>query len=71
MPQIIEDRECATAILTGGEYLRRLYDIHQMMGDPSLLRGRYFGCANVKVAVNLRRIANHDFAAKLFREANG
>ena len=57
------------AIVTRGKNLQGAHKIHQMMRNPALFGRGNFGGADIEVTVDLRGIADQDFAAQAFRRA--
>ena len=66
--QIFEREECVAAIVACGENFVRLDDINEVMWDFFPLALRNLRSPNIEVPVNLRRIADENFAAQSFRE---
>ena len=57
-------------VISRSKHLVRLDQIHHPVRYPFLLSARNFPSANIKAPVNLRGIANHHLAAKLFSKRN-
>ena len=68
--QAVEDVDCLPPVIAGREYLVRLDEVDQMVGNATLFGRRNFRGADVEMAVDLGRVAGQDFAAKLLRQAN-
>ena len=55
-------------VIAGGKNFLRLDQIHQMMRDAALVgRGNFRG-ADVEMPIDLRGIADEDFAVRVFRQ---
>ncbi len=66
-----QQRARAGGELAGGENLVGIDDVQHVMRNPAPLGFRQLGRADVEVAVDLERIAVHDFAAEFFAKAQG
>lgn len=67
---VFENFPSAPRIIAGREDILRLDDIHKMMGNTLLLASRDFRGADVEMAVDLRGIADENFAAHPLSELN-
>ncbi len=69
LPETVEHGQRQLAISARGGFFLRAKNIHQVMRNAAALRGAGFCGANIKAAIELRRIAGHHFSAKLLRES--
>ena len=61
---VLQRIECAAAIFSGSEDFLGFYQVEEVMRNSALLGGRNFGSSNIEMPVDLRRIADKNFAAK-------
>ena len=69
LSQARQYRQRQLAISARGRLFLRAKDIHQVMRNAVAFRGGGFCGANIKPAIELRRIAGHNFAAEPLRES--
>jgi len=62
---IFEGIECVAAIFSGSENFLGFYQVNEVMRNSALIGGRNFSGPDIKMAVNLRGIADKNFAAEL------
>ena len=69
--EIVERDERVTAVVAGGENFVRLDEIDEVMCDALPVAARDLRGADVEVAIDLRRIADEDFAVEAAGEFDG
>src|SRR5437016_7056952 len=70
LPQAAQNRQRGLAISARGRLFLRAEDIHQVMRNATAFGGRGFCSANIKPAIELRRIAGHNFSAEPLRDSH-
>ena len=69
--EIVEGEEGVAAVVAGGEDFVGLDEVDEVMRDVLLIAGRDFCGADVEVAIDLRGIADEDFAVEALSEFDG
>ena len=69
--EIVEGEEGAAAVVAGGEDFVGLDEVDEVMRDAALIARLNLGGADVEVAIDLRGIADEDFAVEALGEFDG
>src|SRR5882762_11529310 len=68
LPQAVQNSQGQLAVSARGRFFLRAKNIHQVMRNTAAFGGTGFCGANIKAAIELRRIADHNFPAEPLRE---
>src|SRR5439155_27184820 len=70
LPQAVQHRQRRLAISARGRFFLRAKNIHEVMRDAAAFGRSGFCSANIKPAIELRRIAGQNFPAEPLRESH-